>query len=69
MQVRSHTSNGEVCGVAVGALDHPIFCVAKTKKGNKGEKERVSKQKLLNGYHQGENVAVLVMFTVLYYSV
>ena len=69
MQVRSHTSNGEVCGVAVGAFDHPIFCVAKTKKGNKGEKERVSKQKLLNSYHQGENVTVLVMFTVLYYSV
>ena len=30
--------------VAEGAYGHPIFCVAKSKKGNKGKKERVSKQ-------------------------
>ena len=31
----------------------PLFCVAKRKKGDKGKKERVSKQKLLKGCHQG----------------
>ena len=49
-------------GSTEGAHDHHIFCVAKTKKGNKGEKERVSKQKLLKGCHQGKNVTVLVIF-------
>ena len=45
----------------------PIFWVAKIrKKWNKGKKERVSKQKLLIGCHQGENVTVLVMFGVLF---
>ena len=29
-------------------------------------KERVLRQKLLKGCHQGENVTVLVMFTVLF---
>ena len=28
--------------------------------------ERVSKQKLLKGCHQGKNVTVLAMFTVLF---
>ena len=49
-------------GVTEGVHDHPIFYVAKTKKGNKGKKEKVSKQKLLKGCHQGENVTVLVIF-------
>ena len=39
-------------GVAKGAHGHPIFCVAKIKKGNKGKK-RVSKQKLLKRCQQG----------------
>ena len=52
--------------VAEGAHGHPIFCVAKTKNRNKGKQERVSKQKLLKGCHQGENVTVLIMFTVLF---
>ena len=37
------------------------FCVAKRKKGNKGKKERLSKQKLLKGCHQGQNVTVLAI--------
>ena len=36
------------------------------KKRNKGEKEIISNQKLLKGCHQGENVVVLVTFTVLF---
>ena len=32
----------------------------------KGKKERVSKQKLLKGCHQGQNVTVLIMFAVLF---
>ena len=40
---------------------HTLFCVAKIKKGNKGRKERVSKQKLLKGCHQGQNVTVLAI--------
>ena len=52
--------------VAEGTHGHPIFCVAKTKMGDKKKKERVSKQKLLKGCHQNENIPVLVMFTVLF---
>ena len=37
-----------------------LFRAAERKKGNKGKKERVLKQKLLNGCHQGQNVTVLV---------
>ena len=44
----------------------PLFRVAKIKKGNKGKAEKVSKQKLLKGCHQRQNVTVLVMFTVLF---
>ena len=39
----------------------PLFCLAKRKKGNKEKKERVSRQKLLKGCHQGENVTVLAI--------
>ena len=39
----------------------PLFCVAKRKKGGKGKKERVSKQKLLKGCHQGQNIIVLAI--------
>ena len=38
-----------------------LFCVAKRKKGNKGKKERVSKQKLLKDCHQGQDVTVLAI--------
>ena len=37
----------------------PLFYVAKRKKGNKGKKETVSKQKLIKGCHQGQNITVL----------
>ena len=39
----------------------PTFCVAKRKKGDKDKKERVSKQKLLKGCHQGQNITVLAI--------
>ena len=39
----------------------PLFCVAKRKKGNKGKKERLSKQKILKGCHRGQNVTVLAI--------
>ena len=41
-----------------GAMAAPLFCVAKRKKGDKGKNERVSKQKLLKGCHQGQNIIV-----------
>ena len=37
------------------------FGVAKRKKGNKGKKEIVSKQKLLKGCYQGQNLTVLAI--------
>ena len=40
---------------------HTLFCVAKRKKGNKGKEESVSKQKLLKGCHQGQNVTPLAI--------
>ena len=39
----------------------PTFLRSERKKGNKGGKERLSKQKLLKGCHQGENVTVLAI--------
>ena len=39
----------------------PLFCVAKRKKGEKGKKERVSKQKLSKGCLQGQNIVVLAI--------
>ena len=38
-----------------------FFCVAKRKKGDKGKKERVSKQKLSKGCHLGQNIIVLAI--------
>ena len=38
----------------------------KTKKENKGKKEKVSKLKLLKDCYQGENIIALVTFTVLF---
>ena len=38
-----------------------LYCIAKRKKGNKKKKERESKQKLLKGCYQGQNVIVLAI--------
>ena len=40
---------------------HTLFCVAKRKKADKVIKERVSKQKLSKGCHQGQNIAILTI--------
>ena len=45
------------------------FFAAKRKKGNKGKKERVSKQKLLKACHQGENVTVLAILERLEFKI
>ena len=37
------------------------FLRNKKRKGNKGNKERSSKEKLLKGCHQGQNATVLVI--------
>ena len=47
--------------VGPGGHGPPHFCIAKRKKGNKGKKERFSKQKLWKGCHQGQNVTVLAI--------
>ena len=39
----------------------PLFFVAKRKKRDKSKKERFSKQKLLKGCHQGQNIIVLAI--------
>ena len=57
--------NKEITGVAGGGAWTPNFLCNKNKKGKQREK-RVSKQKLSKGCHQGENVTVLVMFTVFF---
>ena len=46
----------------------PLFCVAKRKKGDKGKKERVSKEKLLKGCHQGQNIVVLAVIERLHFE-
>ena len=53
-QGRQHRGGQEVIGP-------PLFCAAKRKKGNKGKKERISKQKLLKSCHQGQNITVLAI--------
>ena len=64
-----YTKQGRRHRVAEEAYGYPIFCVAKIKRGNKRKKERVSKQKLLKGYHQGETGTVLVILTVIFWGV
>ena len=49
---------GETGGAGMAPL---LFGMAKRKKGDKGKKERVSKQKLLKGCHQGQNIIVLAI--------
>ena len=44
-----------------GAMPPPTFWWSKKRKGKQRKKERVSKQKLLNGCNQGQNVTVLVI--------
>ena len=43
----------------------PFFCAVKRKKGNKEKKERISKQKLLKGCRQGQNITVLAILESL----
>ena len=43
----------------------PFYLHRKKKKRNKGKKERVSKQKLLKGCHQGQNIIVLPILECL----
>ena len=43
------------------AMAPPSFCTGKSKKGNKEKKERVSKQALIIGCHQGQNVTGLAI--------
>ena len=47
----------------------PFFCVTKRKKGEKGKKERVRKQKILKGCHQGQNVTVLTILRCLEFKI
>ena len=48
----------------------PTFLFSKNRKGKqRKKKERVSKQKLLKGFHQGQNVTVSVMVTILFKSI
>ena len=42
-------------------LPPPTFLHSKKKKGKQRKKERVTRQKLLNGCHQGQNVTVLAI--------
>ena len=52
-----------------GAMAPPLFCVTKRKKGKKRKKERLSKQKLLKGCHQGQNVTVLAILECLEFKI
>ena len=54
-----------VCYIGGGGHGPPLFCVAEWKKWNKEKKEIVSKQKLLKGCHQSQNVTVLVILECL----
>ena len=45
------------------------FLQAKRKKENKGKKERHSKQKLLRGFHQAQNVTVLAILERLKFKI
>ena len=51
------------------AMVFSSFCVTKRKKRNKGKKERVSKQKISKGCHQGLNVTVLAILQSLEFKI
>ena len=44
-----------------GAHGTPLFYVTKRKKGDKGKKERASKQKLLKGCNHSQNIIILTI--------
>ena len=48
-----------------GGLCHSLTFLRSKKNGNNGNKKRVSKQKLLKGCHQGQNIAVLAVLESL----
>ena len=52
---------GDTGGRGRGWHGLPTFLRSKKKKGRQREKERVSKQKLLKGCHQGQNIIVLTI--------
>ena len=45
----------------VSMLSPLHFCLAERKKGNKGKKQTVSKEKQLKDYHHGQNVGDLAI--------
>ena len=57
--------NGGGGGGGGGRRSTSLFCVAKSKNGDKSKKEKVSKQKLLKGCHQGQNIIVLTIIECL----
>ena len=63
-------TNNDISGPAtlgVGDMPPPplIFLRSKKKKGKPRKKEQFPKQKLLKGYHQGQNVTVLAILECL----
>ena len=52
-----------------GCMATQLFVQQKHKKGNKTKKRKTFKAETIKGCHQGENVTILVMFTVLFQSV
>ena len=59
--INPFSRTGDTGGPGGGVMTPPPFCVAKRKKRNKGKKQRVLKQKLLQECHQSQNVTVLVI--------
>ena len=59
-----HNRQGQqhrVIGRPCRPLPPAAFFVAKTKKGEQGKKEKFSKQKILKGCRQGQNIIVLII--------
>ena len=54
-----HTRGGR--GGSHAPPSPPLFLRSKKTNGDKGKKERVSKQKLLKGCYQGQNIIVLTI--------
>ena len=58
---RAGDTGGLVGGKGGGMAPSPLFYVAKRKKGDKGKKERVSRQKLSKGCHQVQNIVLAIL--------
>ena len=61
LMMKTSISNNRILRFGDTGVTGDRFCVTKRKKGDKGKKEKVSKQKVSKGCHQGQNIIILAI--------